>query len=100
MEKEEFFDMNELKLFQSEELYLSVDIYDNVNSYNTNILENKLVKLSKFPNTLEQVGKKYSCEKKIMKFISGEKKGSFEYKMKVKHEKNGVLELSVVLKNL
>ena len=93
MEKEEFFDMNELKrIFREEELFISLDIVDKSCNNKINIIENKSVRLIHFPNTLQEIGKMYSCEKKIRKYI--DKGISCEFTLKIKLEKKGVFEYS------
>jgi len=94
MEKEPFFNINDLLLFQSDEFLLSLDVFDTGNRINANIIEYKKVKLSKFPNTLEEIGKKFSCEKKINKFLATKS----EFTAKIKLDKKDVFELSVSLK--
>lgn len=94
MEKEPFFDINDLLLFQSDEFLLSLDVFDTGNGINANIIEYKKVKLSKFPNTLEEIRKKFSCEKKINKFLVTKS----EFTAKIKLDKKDVLELSVSIK--
>jgi len=90
----EFFEMDELnKIFNNQELFISLDVLDKTNGFETNIFENKSIKLDKFPNTLHQIGKKYSCEKKIMKL----KRDNCDFIYKIKFEKKGVFEMSVTL---
>lgn len=95
MEKIEFFDIPELVQFSigTKEMFLSLDVYSSMGGYSTNIIENKSVCLKDFPNTLEAIGKRYSCEKKIAKFIRDDTK----FTLKVKHEKKGVFEFSVTI---
>lgn len=96
METMYFFEMDELvRLFGDNELFLSLDILDFTNNVTVNIIENKSVKTSKFYNTLEEIGKKYSCEKKINKYL----KYQCEFTLKIKLEKKGVFEMSVSIKN-
>jgi len=93
MEKELFFEMDELeKLFAKEELFISLDIFDKSCNNKINIIENKTVRLIHFPNTLQEIGKMYSCEKKIRKYI--DKGISCEFTLKIKLEKKGVFEYS------
>lgn len=99
MEKEEFFDMNELKrIFHEEELFISLDIYDPISKCNTNIIENKSVNLSNFPNNMESIGKKYWCEKKIKKYL--DEKVKYEYTLSIKLEKKGVFQMSETFSHL
>jgi len=96
IEKMEFFEIDELRnIYRSEEIFLSVDVKDLTNGCLTNIIENKSVKLEKFPNTLEIIGKKYSCEKKIMKFLQS----NCEFTLKTKFEKKGIFEYSISIAN-
>ena len=97
MDKEYFFDIDELhKIFKESELFVSLDVLDLDEGCNTNIFENKSVKLKNFPNTLEDMGKKFWCERKIKKYLSG--KGNYSYTYKIKLEKNGIFEYSITLK--
>jgi len=95
MEKIEFFEIKELEYFyKNEEIFLSLDVLDLTNGITKNIIENKSVKVSKFPNTLEEIGKKYYCENKIIKYINGE----YEFTLTTFFEKKGVFQYSISIK--
>ncbi len=98
MEKMIFFEASDLVfLNNNDEFFVSLDVVDITNRFDFNIFENKPIKLSKFPNTLEEIGKKFSCEKKIGKFLL-DKTNSYEFTYKIKLEKKGIFESSVSIR--
>ena len=70
MDIEQLFDNEDLKIIKNfEQLYISLDIENKEEGVNKNLFTNKNVTFENFPNTLEDIGKKYNCYKNIIKYI-------------------------------
>ncbi len=98
IEIEEFFDRKEIiNIFKEDEIFLSFDINQLRGGAKINIFENKSASPSTFPNTLIDIGKKYSCEKKIRKYTPYSIVKDYEFSLKIKMDKKGVFEYSSTL---
>lgn len=98
MENEQLFDDEDLKIIKNfNEFYISLDVNNGEEGINKNFFTNTSVKINSFPNTLYQIGKKYSCLNKIIKYINN-KNNTFTYKIKL--DKNSLFEMSISVKLL